>query len=119
MTTPRSSKEFLQGVPELLVLRLLADREMYGYEIVRGIREHTNEQMNFGEGVIYPLLHTLQKRRLLAIRREKYNGRQRIYYRLTATGHKKLAEKISHWEKVSSAIQLVLDGDSDAATATQ
>ena len=89
MNTPSSkpTKEYLSGVPELLVLRLLADREMYGYEIVRGIRLRSQQQMSFGEGVIYPLLHSMQKRRLLAIRRETFNGRPRIYYRLTAAGH--------------------------------
>ncbi|MGI9519216.1 MAG: PadR family transcriptional regulator [Pirellulaceae bacterium] len=113
----RPTKEYLSGVPELLVLRLLADREMYGYEIVRGIRLRSAEQMSFGEGVVYPLLHAMQKRRLLAIRRETFNGRPRIYYRLTASGHKKLDEKISRWNQVSSAIQAFLDGDPDEQSA--
>ena len=118
MTNQKISKEFLQGVPELLVLRLLSDREMYGYEIVRSIRLHSNEKIQFGEGLIYPLLHALQKRRLVAIRKETINGRQRIYYRLTEGGKKKLREKISNWERVVGAIQLILDGGSNEVSST-
>ena len=91
---------------------------MYGYEIVRGIRLRSNEQMNFGEGVIYPLLHAMQKKRLLAIRREICSGRPRIYYRLTSSGRKKLQQKISHWNRVSQAIQQFLDGEPGEESAT-
>ena len=117
MTGTGSSREYLQGIPELLVLRLLSDREMYGYEIVRGIRVRSGGQMKFGEGVIYPLLHSMQKRRLLAVRRATCNGRPRIYYRLTTTGRKKLKEKVSHWNRVTGAIHEFLDGDSSEQTA--
>jgi len=110
--------EYLSGVPELLILRLLEEREMYGYEIVRGIRLRSNEQMNFGEGVIYPLLHAMQKKRLLAIRRETFNGRPRIYYRLTASGQKKLQQKITRWSQVSQVIQQFLDGETSDEPAS-
>ncbi len=118
MVKSSPTKEYLAGVPELLVLKLLAEREMYGYEIVRGIRLRSNEQINFGEGVIYPLLHALQKKRLLAIRRETHNGRPRIYYRLTTNGRKKLKEKVSRWNLVSQSIQQILDGPSGEEPAT-
>ena len=108
----RTATDFLHGVPELLILRLLAEREMYGYEIVQGIRLRSGNAVQFGEGVIYPLLHSLQKRRLLAIRREKVNGRPRVYYRLTATGHRKLEERVSEWERVTSIVQALLNGES-------
>ena len=118
MSGQKQSKDYLYGVPELLILRVLTDREMYGYEIVRGIRQRSGEAMNFGEGVIYPLLHSMQKRRLLAIRREKVNGRPRIYYRLTSSGNKKLQSKSSEWQRISLAIQNILDGSSGEAPTT-
>ena len=117
MSPKKNTKDFLHGVPELVVLRLLADREMYGYEIVRNIRLQSNDHINFGEGLIYPLLHTLQKRRLLAIRRETINGRQRIYYRLTKTGAKKLQDKLSNWNRIVAAVQLILDGGSNETSS--
>lgn len=112
MATKKSSKDYLQGVPELLILRLLEEREMYGYEIVQGIKLRSDSQIQFGEGVIYPLLHSLQKRRLLAIRHDKVNGRPRVYYRLTKTGKQKLESKVSEWKRISEAIQGILEGGS-------
>ena len=117
MTQSNVSKDFMHGVPELLVLRLLADQEMYGYEIVRGIREQSGGEVSFGEGLIYPLLHGLHKRRLVAIRKSTYNGRQRIYYRLTASGRKKLEQKVSNWERITSVVQQILDGGGHEASA--
>ena len=109
MTTQRTSKDYLYGVPELLILRLLADGEMYGYEIVRGIRERSQDTMSFGEGVIYPVVHSLEKRKLLATRRAKVNGRVRIYYRLTKKGERALHKKMTHWKRVAAAISSILD----------
>jgi PadR family transcriptional regulator PadR len=118
MAAPELSRDYLHGVPELLVLRLLQDREMYGYEIVQGIRIRSGQQMDFGEGVVYPLLHYMQKKRLLAIRREVCNGRPRIYYRLTAGGRRKLRDKVSQWNQVTSVINAFLHGDGCEQPAT-
>ena len=57
----KTNPSFLNGVPELLLLRLLSRREMYGYEIVRAIQSETKEAFSFGEGCIYPYLHYLEK----------------------------------------------------------
>lgn len=118
MTAKKQSKDYLYGVPELLILRILSDREMYGYEIVQSIKSRSNENLRFGEGVVYPLLHGMQKRRLLAIRREKVEGRNRIYYRLTASGQKKLQAKRSEWVRISTAIQSILDGKTNESSST-
>ena len=50
-----------RSVPQLLVLRLLAAREMYGYEIVKAVRLVTGEAIGLGEGVIYLVLHWLEE----------------------------------------------------------
>ena len=57
----QTNPPFMSGVPELLVLRLLAGQEMYGYEIVRAVKLVTDEAISLGEGVIYPVLHGLEK----------------------------------------------------------
>jgi len=66
---------FMAGVPELLVLRLLARREMYGYELARLIRLVTREAISLGENVLYPALHSLEARGLLRARRRTVGGR--------------------------------------------
>ena len=99
---------FMAGVPELLILRLLQDREMYGYEIVQAIARQTFSAIAPGEGVIYPLLHALEKDGALKSRRKTVNGRSRVYYTLTARGAKRLAALTGDWTALNIAVQQVL-----------
>lgn len=105
---------FMAGVPELVVLRLIKDREMYGYEIVAAIREETGNVLSAGEGVIYPLLHTLEKDGALKSRRKPVNGRSRVYYSLTPKGLKHLEGMAADWTALAAAIRSVLEGERHA-----
>ena len=60
-TSKRTNPDFLNGVPELLLLRLLARQPMYGYELVQRIRLQSDSALEFGEGCIYPILHRLER----------------------------------------------------------
>ena len=95
---------FIDGVPELLLLRLLAQNEMYGYELVAKIHLISDGAFRFGEGCIYPILHRLVGDRCLSIRKETVSGRPRRYYRLTAKGNKRLSQLEDSWSKVSAGI---------------
>ena len=99
---------FMAGVPELMILRLLRDHEMYGYEIVQAIAARTLKVVMPGEGVVYPVLHALEKEGALKSRRKAVNGRSRVYYTLTARGAKKLAAVTDHWTSLNNAVQAVL-----------
>lgn len=105
---PPAPSTFLNGVPELLVLRLLRDREMYGYELVQAIREASADQLTFAEGVIYPLLHTLERDGALSTRRQTINGRSRVYYSVTPTGRERFDALSAHWRTLTDAIANVL-----------
>lgn len=100
---------FMTGVPELLVLRLLAEREMYGYEIVRAIRLASRDVIVLAEGVVYPLLHGLDARGLLTAKERRVEGRNRVYYRLSTSGRKRLDELTGEFERVRAGVQSVLD----------
>lgn len=104
-----TSSTFLNGVPELLVLRLLRDREMYGYELVQAIREASGDQLTFAEGVIYPLLHALERDGALSTRRQTINGRSRVYYSITPTGGQRFDALSAHWRSLTGAIATVLE----------
>jgi PadR family transcriptional regulator PadR len=106
----KTNPSFLNGVPELLVLRLLSRREMYGYEIVKAIQSETREIFSFGEGCIYPYLHYLEKEKLVTSRRKEVDGRSRHYYQLNARGGKRLAELSAEWDRVASGIALIMGG---------
>lgn len=109
----QSNPPFMSGVPELLVLRLLARKEMYGYELVKAIRVVSEESIRLGEGVVYPALHALERSGALRSRRKTVNGRARVYYRATAKGRKRLAQLTGEWKRVSGGIRAAL-GTGDA-----
>ena len=102
------------GVPELLVLQLLSEREMYGYEIVQAIALRTAQVLEPGEGLIYPLLKGLELDGALKSRSKPVNGRSRVYYSLTGRGEKRLSALADHWSKLNGAVQAVLTGGSYA-----
>lgn len=110
MAARETNPNFMNGVPELLILRLLQKEEMYGYEIVQAIRISTGGAIEFGEGVVYPALHSLESDGALKSRRKAVNGRSRIYYSVTAAGRKRLADLSGSWMRVTGAIQVVLAG---------
>ncbi len=109
------SSSFMNGVPELLLLRLIAQREMYGYELVQAVREHTQSAITLGEGVVYPALHALEKEGALSSRRKTVNGRSRVYYAITESGSRRLAALAGNWTRISTAISTVLKGANHAA----
>jgi PadR family transcriptional regulator PadR len=106
----RGNPDFMNGVPELLILQLVAAREMYGYELVQSIREKTNEAIQLSEGVVYPTLHALEIEGALKSKRKSVSGRSRIYYSITKEGSSKLARITGVWSGLTSAVQSVLEG---------
>ena len=69
MAARETNPNFMNGVPELLILRLLQQEEMYGYEIVQAIRRRTGAVIAVGEGVVYPVLHALERDEAIQIGR--------------------------------------------------
>ena len=106
----RTNPDFLNGVPELLILQLLERRPMHGYDLVQSIRTSSGERIEFGEGCIYPLLHRLEAQGLLASKKELADGRRRIVYRVTPAGRKKLEATVSTWREVVAGVNIILQG---------
>lgn len=117
MTRKRTNPDFMNGVPELLILQLLSRQEMYGYKLVSAIEKSTLSAISFGEGVIYPVLHGLERDRCLASRRAVANGRTRVYYRITAKGKRRLQDTVSDWTRMALAVGRIVGKPSYAATA--
>lgn len=113
--TTRKDQDYLNGVPELLILRLLSRQAMYGYELVQTIKVASGETLSFGEGSIYPILHRLEADKLVEGTRETVNGRSRVVYRLTSAGGQRLSDSATRWELVTQAIRLVMQGECDGS----
>lgn len=104
-------KSTLSGNTTLLVLALLKNREMYGYEIIEELEKRSNQVFKLKEGTLYPILHTLEKDKLVTARQaEASSGRVRRYYRITKKGLRALEEKKEEWTTFSNAVMAVLAG---------
>jgi len=110
----QTNPPFMSGVPELLLLRLLNNREMYGYELVRSIREVTSEAISLGEGVIYPALHSLERNGSLKSRRKPVGGRTRVYYSVTKKGRTRLEKLQNDWQRIQTGITSALESPGNA-----
>jgi PadR family transcriptional regulator PadR len=110
----QTNPPFMSGVPELLLLRLLRQQEMYGYELVKSIKTVTDEAISLGEGVIYPVLHSLERKGALRAKRKSVGGRTRVYYSVTAKGRKRLDRLQGEWQRIESGINAAF-GDASHA----
>src|SRR5262249_6740420 len=110
MAVRKTNPPFRSGVPELLILHLLAERSMHGYELVQAIGTHTAGGLEFGEGCIYPILHRLESEGMLDGRRHSVGGRSRVVYRVTPKGRRELARSVSDWRRVVAAVNHCLQG---------
>jgi PadR family transcriptional regulator PadR len=106
----QASSSLMSGISELLLLRLLSQRQMYGYELARAIRTTTRQAISVGEGVLYPVLHSLERRGWLKARRCTVNGRTRIYYALTRAGLRHLKKITQEWRRISGGVDAALLG---------
>jgi len=110
MRRTRTNPDYLNGVPELLILQLLARRPMHGYELVQAITALSRARLEFGEGCIYPLLHRLEVEGALTSQREDVGGRSRVVYRVSRAGQQRLDSNTTRWHDIVEAVQWVLQG---------
>jgi PadR family transcriptional regulator PadR len=107
-------REFLTGTVGVLILSLLAERAMYGYEMLQEAERRSARAFQLKEGTVYPALHQMERSGLLkATWRESETGRPRKYYSLTAKGRRQAESKRRQWEQISAAMRAML-GDAHA-----
>src|SRR6185369_7403982 len=107
----RESKpgDLLQGTLDLLVLKTLARGAMHGYSIAEFIHQISEDVLQVEEGALYPALHRLELRGLLASEwGVSENNRRAKYYRLTVLGRRHLPSETAHWSRVRAAIARVM-----------
>ena len=103
--------DLVKGSTAPIVLRLLSEREMYGYEIVKVVNDRTNGAFQWKEGTLYPCLHQLEADGLVSSTwREAPTGKQRKYYRITRTGRAELAKRREVWREFSTTVNALLMG---------
>ena len=104
--------EFLKGCAETMVLSLLKERRMYGYEIVSEIQARSKGLFDLAQGTVYPLLYALERKGLVKGVWESpaSSGRRRKYYILTPLGKQASSDDLSKWGDLVKGMSLVLGG---------
>jgi PadR family transcriptional regulator PadR len=102
----RIERELMRGAGPLAVLKLLEQRDMYGYELVDTLARQSRGVLDMGQSTLYPMLYNLEAKRLIeAYWREAPSGRGRKYYRLTRDGKRELTARSAQWQALAAAFQ--------------
>ena len=104
-----TKRDLLKGSSNSLLLCLLNEQPMYGYQIVKELGSRSQGYFKFKEGTLYPALHRLEKSGLITGKWQMLpNGRQRRYYHITTKGETKLAAEKTQWHDFLTALRLIL-----------
>lgn len=110
-------RELKRGTLELVLLKMLSRREMYGYEIVSGIDERAGGSFAVTDGTLYPVLYRLEKAGLVKPRWEtQERGVPRKYYRVTGAGSQQMRELEAEWRAFTGAVDRLLEEDGETGT---
>ena len=93
----------------MLLLKLLSEKDMYGYEMIETLREKSQNAFELKAGTLYPLLHGMEDKKYLTVYEKEVGGKVRKYYSITKTGRKVLEEKKEEWKIYSSAVVNVMN----------
>ncbi|HEX5039304.1 MAG TPA: helix-turn-helix transcriptional regulator [Candidatus Limnocylindria bacterium] len=107
--------DLLKGTLPLLILSVLRDGELYGYEIAQRIRQRSGELFAPSEGSLYPALHRLEAAgALMASWRASERGPRRRYYAITESGERFYADAAREWETVANGVSRMAEVPTDA-----
>ena len=97
------------GTLAMLILRVLATRPLHGYAIAQRIAQLSHQELSVEEGSLYPALYRLEQQGLIQSEwGSSDNNRQAKFYELTRTGKKQLVDETENWERLSSAVDRIL-----------
>lgn len=100
------NKDLIAASSTPIVLAILAEGDSYGYAILKRVREQSGGQMEWTDGMLYPVLHRLERHGHVEARWEvAESGRRRKYYRLTSRGRVRLAEERRQWQAVDETLR--------------
>lgn len=101
-------RTLVSGSMAMMILRLLSEKDMYGYEMIDTLRQRSQNVFELKAGTLYPLLHNLEEKHFLTSYEQEVLGKVRKYYHITREGKKYLEKKCSEWQEYARAVAGVL-----------
>ena len=103
-------RELLKGSTDSLLLSLIGNKPMYGYQLIKEMEWRSAGYFQFGEGTLYPALHRLEKEGLIEGKWERApGGQERRYYYLMEKGRRVLIEKAAEWQRFATAVNMIIE----------
>lgn len=100
------NKDLIAASSTPIVLTILSEKDSYGYAIIKRVQELSGGRMKWTDGMLYPVLHRLERLGLIKARWElAESGRRRKYYRITSRGRDQLAEDRKQWQAVDEILR--------------
>lgn len=100
------NKDLVAASSTPIVLAILAEGDSYGYAILQRVREMSGGHLEWTDGMLYPVLHRLERLGYVESRWEvAESGRRRKYYRITPRGRAQLAEELKQWQAVDATLR--------------
>ena len=103
-------KTVSSGNISMLLLQLLSEKDMYGYEMIEELEKRSEYVFSLKEGTMYPLLHAMESKKHLVSYEKEAQGKMRRYYTITKQGRAELLKKKEAWETYSKAVGQVIGG---------
>lgn len=105
-----NTDNFKRGTVDLVVLSVLREKDMYGYEIVKAIEEKSGGRFQLPLGTLYPVLYRFLESGCLSDRDEIVNKRLRKYYHLEQKGEEFYKEALAEYRKISEGVNMIIQG---------
>lgn len=110
MAKAKDNSDLIQGTLDMLVLKALHLEPMHGWGITERIQQWSKNELSVNQGSLYPALYRLERQDWITSEwRVTENNRRARFYRLTPSGKKQLAEERRNWQRLSQAVNFVLE----------
>lgn len=104
------SRSLISGNTAMLILQLLSEKDMYGYEMIETLSERSKNVFELKVGTLYPLLHSLVQADYLTSYEEEVNGKLSKYYQITPNGKIYLSKMVDEWKTYANAVAGMIGG---------
>lgn len=104
------NKELLKGSTSMLILSILEEKNMYGYQMIKELEKKSNNIFELKEGTLYPILHLLEEKNYISSYWDESTSKKRKYYSITKDGRKILKSKKEEWKFYTTGVNHVIGG---------
>ena len=104
------NKELLKGSTSMLILSILEEKNMYGYQMIKELEKKSNNIFELKEGTLYPILHLLEEQNYISSYWDESTSKKRKYYSITKEGRRILKSKKEEWKIYTTGVNQIIGG---------